>query len=123
MPDGAYRIKIVASDAPSHTPGEAMQGERISDRFLVDTAPPIVSGLTAKLEGSVIHATMEAADKATPIARAEYSLTRGRGNIWSPWVHLSDSLHEQYDFRAPLPSRREGCGLLRREHILTVRVL
>jgi len=121
VPDGAYRIKIVASDAPSHTPGEAMQGERISDRFLVDTAPPVLSGLTAKLEGSIIHATLEAADNATPIARAEYSVDAGPWQYLEPVGALSDSLHEHYDFRAPLPTDEKTVPPAR-EHILTVRV-
>ena len=49
LPDGPYRLKVVASDAPSHNPGEALTGERVSDRFLIDTTPPVVTGLTAKL--------------------------------------------------------------------------
>ena len=43
IPDGVYRLKVVASDAPSHTPGDAKTGEKISDRFTVDTTPPVIS--------------------------------------------------------------------------------
>ena len=28
IPDGGYQIKVVASDAPSHTPGDALTGEK-----------------------------------------------------------------------------------------------
>ena len=55
LPDGHYRIKVVASDAPSHNPGEALTGERISDDFAIDTTPPVVNGLTAHLENGKIH--------------------------------------------------------------------
>ena len=37
IPDGGYESKVVASDAPSHTPGDALTGEKISDRFELDT--------------------------------------------------------------------------------------
>jgi hypothetical protein len=43
IPDGGYQIKVVASDAPSHTPGDALTGDKISERFEVDTTPPVVS--------------------------------------------------------------------------------
>ena len=29
IPDGGYQIKVVASDAPSHTPGDALTGEKV----------------------------------------------------------------------------------------------
>ena len=47
IPDGGYRIKVVASDAPSHTPSDALTGEKVSDRFEIDTTPPVVTGLKA----------------------------------------------------------------------------
>ena len=37
LPDGGYAIKVVASDAPSHSPGEALTDSRESRRFEVDT--------------------------------------------------------------------------------------
>jgi WD40 repeat protein len=123
LPDGTYRLKIVASDSPSHSPGEALSGERVSDRFMVDTTSPTVSGFTAKLEGSAIHATLEAADTVTPIAHAEYSIDAGPWQYLEPVGALSDSLHERYDFRAALPSPVEGVKTTAAsEHVLTVRV-
>ena len=40
IPDGGYQIKVVATDAPSHTPDDALTGDKISERFEVDTTPP-----------------------------------------------------------------------------------
>ena len=45
IPDGGYQVKVVASDSPSHTPGDALTGDKVSDRFVVDTTPPMVTGL------------------------------------------------------------------------------
>src|SRR5215472_10832791 len=40
LPDGSYTVKVVASDAPSHTPEEALSDEKESSRFEVDNTPP-----------------------------------------------------------------------------------
>ncbi len=127
VPDGAYRLKVVARDTPSHSPGEAQRGERVGERFLVDTTPPVVSGFTAKLESNAIHATLDAVDTATTIARAEYSVDAGPWQYLEPVGALSDSLREHYDFRADLLSTEdkltgEKPAVVAREHILTVRV-
>ena len=46
---------MVASDAPSHTPGDALSGEKVSDRFEVDTTPPVVIALKAVEEPAVVR--------------------------------------------------------------------
>ncbi|MGB9287926.1 MAG: hypothetical protein WCC31_04410, partial [Terracidiphilus sp.] len=45
VPDGGYQIKVVASDAPSHTPSDALTGDKISDRFEIDTTSPALTGI------------------------------------------------------------------------------
>jgi len=114
LPDGGYRIRVVASDAPSHNPGEALTSDRVSDRFMIDTAPPIVTALSAHLEGEKIHVTATAADAASPISHAEYSIDAGAWQYIEPVGKLSDSLDEQYDFSVPL---KAASG----EHIVTLR--
>ncbi len=47
LPDGGYTVKVVASDAPSHSPEQALTAERESARFEVDTTPPQIENLTA----------------------------------------------------------------------------
>ncbi len=53
IPDGGYQLKVVASDAPSHTPGDALTGSKASDRFEADTTPPVLNLLKAVAEESV----------------------------------------------------------------------
>jgi len=48
VPDGGYQIRVVASDAPSHTPADALTGVKESERFEVDTTPPSISALKAE---------------------------------------------------------------------------
>jgi hypothetical protein len=124
LPDGAYRMKVVASDAPSHPPGEALNGERESASFLIDTATPAVTGLSATLAGRAVHVTATATDMATPIARAEYSVDAGPWQYVEPVGRLSDSLVEHYDFSASLEpvDGGKGAGLGASEHTVTLRV-
>jgi WD40 repeat protein len=116
LPDGPYRLKIVASDAPSHNPGEALTGDRASERFLIDTTPPVASNLVAQLAAGKIHATLTATDSATPIARAEYSVDAGPWQYIEPVGKISDSLTEHFDFEAPMS------GNAATEHVITIRV-
>ncbi len=127
VPDGGYQIKVVASDSPSHTPGEALTGEKVSDRFEVDTTPPVVTTLKASEEttpcaqascSKPVHVTFDAEDAASPIAHAEYSLDAGTWSFINPVGELSDSRREHYDFRLPASALEGKPG----EHLLTVRV-
>jgi hypothetical protein len=127
IPDGGYRIKVVASDAPSHSPGDALTGEKVSDRFVIDTTAPVVSAIKAEL-GPVtcpppacpipVIVNFDADDAASTIARAEYSLDAGAWQSIDPVGKLSDSKHEHYSFSFGLPVDGEKHA----EHLITVRV-
>jgi len=125
IPDGGYRIKLVASDAPSHTPADALTAEKESDRFEIDTTPPIISGLKAgggtECVGapcqSLILLTFDAEDAFSPIARAEYSIDSGPWQYVEPIGNISDSRREHYDVTIPSPNPPLKPG----EHLMTVR--
>jgi hypothetical protein len=125
LPDGGYQIKVVASDAPSHTPGDALTGDKISERFEVDTTPPVVSALKVdEVEchhspcAQQVHVTFDAEDAFSPIARAEYSLDAGPWQYIEPVGGLSDFRREHYDLHLGATSHDGKIG----EHLLTVRV-
>jgi len=117
IPDGGYQIKVVASDSPSHTPADALTGAKESERFEVDTTPPVVKGLTVSVEASP-HVTFDAEDAFSPIAHAEYSLDAGPWQFVEPVGGLSDSRREHYDVRLPAKDLEGKPG----EHLITVRV-
>jgi hypothetical protein len=104
LPDGAYMLKVVASDAPSHSPGEALTTEKESPRFEVDTTPPRIEGLTAALEGERVHIAFRATDNFSPIKRAEYSVDADDWQLVEPVGQISDSKTESYDFKVKLPA-------------------
>jgi len=126
IPDGGYRLKVVASDSPSHTPADALTGEKISDRFEIDTTPPAIEDLKAAGQPADCasgHCTkpfaiaFDAVDSTSPIAHAEYSLDAGPWQDVEPVGIISDSKREHYEFRITVDAAAGRVG----EHLITVR--
>jgi hypothetical protein len=124
LPDGGYQMRVVASDAPSHTPADALTGEKISDRFEVDTTPPVVNALKASEDTPcakspcTAQVSFDAEDAMSAVVKAEYSLDAGPWQYVEPVGALSDSQREHYDFHIPASALNGKTG----EHLLTVRV-
>lgn len=97
MPDGAYYLKIVASDAPSNPPEEALAAERVSDRFEVDNTPPEIVGLAAQSQSPNVRLRFVARDGASTIARVEYSVNAGEWKLVFPTDRLTDAREESYE--------------------------
>jgi sugar lactone lactonase YvrE len=110
FPDGEYRIRVMASDQPGNTAGNALTGELDSSPLLIDNTPPVISGLTSK--GSTI--SWKAADALNIIKRAEYSLDGDDWMLIDPVSHLSDSKTLQYSLTLS--------GVADGDHIIAVRV-
>ena len=104
LPDGGYTVEVVASDAPSHSPGQALTSWRDSARFEVDTTPPRIDELKASLEGSQIHVSFRATDGFSNIKRAEYSVDAGDWQYVEPVGQLADSKTASYDFQVAVPA-------------------
>jgi hypothetical protein len=118
IPDGGYEVKIVASDAPSHSPGDALTGTKQSERFEVDTTPPVVSALKATgAQDGTARVTFDADDATSPVAHAEYSIDAGPWQYIDPVGGLSDAKHEHYDIQIPKKTLESKTG----EHLVTVR--
>jgi len=118
LPDGGYTIKVVASDAPSHSPGEALTANKESRRFEVDTTPPRVENLTASVEDAQIHVRFRAEDGFSNIKRAEFSVDAGDWKYVEPIGQLSDAKVEDYDFMAAPDAAKNTES----EHVVVVRV-
>jgi hypothetical protein len=119
FPDGGYQVKVVASDAPSRAPGDALKGEMISERFEVDTTAPVISGFKADMgKKDAIAVSFSAADAVSVIGHAEYSLDAGPWQYVDPVGGLSDAKEERYAFSIALPAGTDAAI----EHLVTVRV-
>jgi WD40 repeat protein len=112
MPDGAYYLKIVATDAPSNPPAQALTTERESERFVVDNTPPVIEGLSTTwnhfqsgpniADSSMVQFT--ARDATSSIDRAQYSVDGGDWVIVTPKNGISDAPEEHYQFSVALPT-------------------
>jgi len=119
MPDGAYYLKIVASDDRSNPPDQALVAERLSDRFVVDNTPPTITEINSEPAAAAagdpaVTVRFRASDGASSIVRAQFSLDAGDWTIVPPVGGLSDALAEQYSVTLR--------GLVPGEHTVSVRV-
>ena len=130
FPDGGYTIRVVASDAPSHSPADTLTGESTSPRFEVDNTPPHIESLSTRVEGDKVHVTFRAVDSFSPISRAEYSLDAGDWQTVEPVGKISDYKVENYDFNVSISaanaSESKSAAAKRvaatEEHTLVIRV-
>ncbi|HXM95165.1 MAG TPA: hypothetical protein VOA64_13090 [Candidatus Dormibacteraeota bacterium] len=122
LPDGAYYLKIAASDAPSNPPNTALTTERQSERFEIDNTPPVVEGLQATANATskgpskarVVMVRFTARDASSSVERAQYSVDGGEWILVAPAGNISDAPEERYEF--------SSSELSYGEHTIAVRV-
>jgi len=107
LPDGAYYLKVIATDAPSNPPAVALKAERESERFEVDNTPPVIENLQAHtLElyvgggqpARALTVKFDARDSGSSIDHAQYSVDGGDWTLLSPAGNVSDAPSENYEF-------------------------
>ena len=96
-PDGKYRVRITASDAPSNTPEQTLTSSRESELFLIDNTAPEISALTAAAQAAKIDVHFHAKDALNLLDKAEYSVNGGEWKVVEPTTRLTDS--EEHDYR------------------------
>ena len=121
MADGAYYLKIVATDAPSNPPALALKTERESERFEVDNTPPTIekveasaTGMNAdRSRGVSYNISFTATHPTVSIERAQYSVDGGEWIPLAPANGITDYKTEKYTFTVQ--------GLTPGEHTVAVR--
>jgi outer membrane protein assembly factor BamB len=110
LPDGAYYLRILASDAPSNPPPVALNTTRESDRFVVDNTPPVIERIEASVANTKgsggpsqqsLLLKFTARDATSSIERAQYSIDGGDWILVAPVGNISDALEEHYDASLP----------------------
>ncbi len=114
MPDGAYYLKIVASDSPSNPADQSLWSARESDRWMVANTPPRIENLRAGSGLLNTKASFDAIAASSAIAHAEYSIDAGDWQLIFPTDVLSDAPKESYFVQLP--------GLPTGEHTVAVQV-
>jgi hypothetical protein len=114
FPDGDYRLRVTASDAPSNPPDQSLTNRLESEPFTIDNTPPRISGLAAGREGASLVIHWSARDERSLIDKAEYSLDGGEWLVAEPTNKVTDS--RELAYRVAIPNIRLG------EHTIAVRV-
>jgi len=111
VPDGRYRVRVIASDERANGPEVTLLGREISAPILVDNRRPEVANLTLRKP----WVAGIARDSYSPIKGVQYAIDGGPWRLVSAGDGIYDSPSET--FRIKLPLRRLGGG----PHVLAVR--
>jgi hypothetical protein len=114
LADGRYVFKIAARDIGSNPAATALSGEKSTDPIDIDNTPPVVtvSGQpqVSRNRGRIVF---DAADTASYLTRAEYSINGGK---WVPVYAddgISDSPRERYTLDIETPAAGEYAVTIR----------
>jgi sugar lactone lactonase YvrE len=113
LPDGVYRLKVVASDATANPFGKALIGELVSRPFVIGNATPAVAVTNQNISGKRVEVTVHARIGAGRIASGEFSIDGGEWFLVFPVDGIADSLEEDFQFTTP--------DLTPGEHLISVR--
>ncbi len=115
LPDGLYRLRVQASDAPGNAVGEEYLTQVLSEPFTLDNTPPVVSAFEATAEPGAIRVSGRAEDATSPLSRLEVAIDDGDWRTVSPDGGLTDE--RAAAFRARLDKVEAG------EHSVSVRAV
>jgi sugar lactone lactonase YvrE len=115
--DGRYVFKVVASDAPENSLGQALTGERVSEPLSVDSSPPVVrpAGDAQVTPAGRVRVRFTVEDLSGMIRRADVSVDSGEWHAVFPEDGIADSPREVY----ALDLHVEGAG----EHTISLRAI
>ncbi|MFQ5743854.1 MAG: hypothetical protein ACE5HV_09735 [Acidobacteriota bacterium] len=98
VPDGLYRVRIMASDAPSNPASEELEAQRNSESFVIDNTPPQLSGLQSVTNADKVRVSGQVSDAVSLIREIEYAIDGGEWNTVLTADGLADSRSERIDF-------------------------
>jgi len=112
--DGRYRFRVVVSDEKGNPPEASLEGERISDAFVVDNTPPGIKGIKTKERDGRIEITATVSDGLSFIS----SLNGDLDNDTSFTIDAADGFFDERDEELSWLSDKLESG----EHVLTLAV-
>lgn len=114
LADGKYLFRVQASDRESNAGTAARETELVSSPVLIDNTAPVVRVSASKRTGNAADIEFSAADSASALRRAEWSVDAGPWTAVAPVDGILDSETEQ--FRLHVGDLTPG------EHVLVIRV-
>jgi hypothetical protein len=120
IPDGKYRVKVDATDAPENQETSASKVSLVSRIFVVDNTPPEISNLHgAKVGPNEYEITASASDEHSIIAAGEYNLDADKEwRAVTPTDGIFDFQQESFRFRVKPEKEKQNLT----EHTLSLRV-
>ena len=110
LADGRYRFRVTVSDRRDNPGDTARTADRISSLVLIDHTPPTIQVLNST--AAVTH--FSAADQASPVVEAHYSVDAGE---WTP-LRADDGVADSQSESFTVSTE----GLPSGEHLVTFRV-
>jgi hypothetical protein len=101
VPDGKYRLEVVASDAPGQPFNQALTATWRTVPFLVDHTPPVISEFTATREGDSVRVRFLVKDATSVLKEAAVSAD---GDGWiqvAPETRVFDTKEAEFDVLVP----------------------
>jgi len=101
--DGRYVFRVVASDAPENSLGQALTGERVSEPVDVDGTPPAVRvvGAPQVLPDGRVRVRFGVDDARGMVRRADVNVDSGEWRAVFPEDGIADSPSETYQLDLP----------------------
>jgi hypothetical protein len=113
VPDGRYRVKVVATDQPANPAGSALTDARITDPFIIDNTPPMILKLAKEQAGDKVTLKISATDALSPIAKATATVDAGGEPLHgSPGDGVWDERSESVSIEVDLADYAPGPHLL-----------
>ena len=101
-PNGIYLLRVVASDAQSNSPTNALTGSLESIPFSVDNSPPSIEFDSPESPGNSNATAFTVRDSHSPIRRVESSVDAEHWQLLYPVDGIADSGYEQFRIRLDL---------------------
>ena len=97
VPDGTYLVRVVASDAQSNAPGQALTGLAQSSPFNIDNSPPQIEIEPIQTLEDRLVATFVVGDTHSAVQKVEYSTDAEHWHVLYPLDGIADSRSERYE--------------------------
>jgi hypothetical protein len=120
IPDGKYRVKVEATDAPENEETSASVVSLVSRIYIVDNTPPVIEELYGTKTGTNQYEIAAAArDETSILAAAEYNMDAEKEwRAVSPEDGIFDFQRETFRFRAKADPEKQKLT----EHTVSLRV-
>ncbi len=115
LPDGRYRLRVVASDGPENAVNEALEGSAESSPFTIDNTPPEVTEVAAVPGRQGVEVRGRARDASSILTRLEIGVDGEEWQPLSPSGGLADD--NELSFQTVLRELEPG------DHSLSVRAV